>query len=138
VTASSSNQTLIPDASLVVAGTDSNRTLAVRPAADQHGAATLTVHVSDGTAITTTTFAVNVTPRNDLPTAVADGFSVSPGSLDAPLDVLGNDLDADLPNDALTITAVRSCCTHLHRGSRVPRLSAIRLQIRRWPLRPRR
>jgi len=108
VTASSSNQTLIPDASLVVAGTDSNRTLAVRPAADQHGAATLTVHVSDGTAITTTTFAANVTPRNDLPTAVADGFSVSPGSLDAPLDVLGNDLDADLPNDALTITAVET------------------------------
>ena len=106
VTASSNNQTLIPDANLVLGGADANRTLAVMPAADQHGSATLTVHVSDGTDTTTTTFAVNVIPRNDVPTAVADGFTVSPGSLDAPLDVLDNDLDADLPDDALTITAV--------------------------------
>lgn len=106
VTATSSNQALVPDISLVLAGTGTNRTIEVTPVADQSGTATITVVVSDGADTATTTFSVTVNAANDPPTAVTDVFTVAQGSVDAPLDVLGNDLDADLPADTLTITAV--------------------------------
>lgn len=69
VTPSSSNTTLIPNtsAALALAGTDSNRTVTVRPAPNQSGTANVTLTVSDGTNTTSTTFAVTVNAVNDPP-----------------------------------------------------------------------
>ncbi len=61
VTATSSNQTLIPDANLVLDGSDAARTLTFSPAADQTGSATITVTVTDAAgASTSRTFQVSV------------------------------------------------------------------------------
>jgi hypothetical protein len=48
VTATSSDQTLLPDANLVIGGTGADRTLQLTPALNQFGSATVTLHVSDG------------------------------------------------------------------------------------------
>lgn len=68
VTGASSNPTLIPNANLVFGGAGSNRTLTIRPATNQFGAATITVTVSDGIATTNDTFLVTINSVNDLPT----------------------------------------------------------------------
>lgn len=71
VTATSSNQALIPDANITLGGSDANRTVSVLPAANQNGGpATITVSVFDGTQTVQTTFDVAVTPRNDSPTGL--------------------------------------------------------------------
>lgn len=62
VTATSSNQTLLPDANITLGGTGANRTITVTPAANQTGTATITLTVSDGTRTTTATFNVTVLP----------------------------------------------------------------------------
>jgi CSLREA domain-containing protein len=69
VTASSDNQTLLPDANLSVNGTSPIRTLTISPAANQNGTAhvTLTVNHSGGGA-NTDSFLLTVTPVNDAPT----------------------------------------------------------------------
>ncbi|MFO1432030.1 MAG: Ig-like domain-containing protein [Candidatus Competibacteraceae bacterium] len=74
VTPSSDNQTLIPNANLVLAGSGANRTITVTPAANANGRAVITLRVSDGSAITNITFTVTVNPVNDRPTitSIAD------------------------------------------------------------------
>jgi hypothetical protein len=64
VTATSDNSTLVPPAGLVLAGTGASRTLTVTPAATQVGSATITVEVSDGTAMARDTFSVTVSRSN--------------------------------------------------------------------------
>lgn len=71
VTAVSSNQTLIPDAAILIGGSGATRTVTVTPAANQSGDATITVRVSDGEAETEDEFEVNVGALNDLPTVSA-------------------------------------------------------------------
>lgn len=68
VTTSSDNQTLVPDANIVLGGTGNSRTINVTPVANQNGVATITVSVSDGTSVVNEVFAVTVSPVNDLPT----------------------------------------------------------------------
>ena len=68
LTASSDNQTLVPDANIVVGGADANRTVTVTPALNQFGTATITVTVDDGMATTSDTFLLTVTAVNDPPT----------------------------------------------------------------------
>jgi hypothetical protein len=68
VTASSSNATLVPAASVVLAGTTASRTVTVTPAANQTGTATITLTVSDGTATTSTSFTLTVNAVNTAPT----------------------------------------------------------------------
>jgi hypothetical protein len=64
----SSNPSLVPVANVVLAGSDANRTVAVTPALDQTGSATITVTVSDGSLnasqsfVVTVNAAVSVTP----------------------------------------------------------------------------
>ncbi|MET0645318.1 MAG: tandem-95 repeat protein [Pyrinomonadaceae bacterium] len=68
VTAGSDNQTLVPDAGLVVSGSGPIRTLQVTPAANQTGTANITLtvnYVGGGTA--NDSFQLNVTPVNDAP-----------------------------------------------------------------------
>ncbi len=58
--ASSSNPTLIPNASVGLAGTGASRTAAVSPTANQLGSATITLTVNDGTLPASSTFTVTV------------------------------------------------------------------------------
>jgi len=68
VTATSSNTTLVPNASAVVAGTTSNRTITLTPAANQNGVTTITLTVTDGGGQSaTTSFTLTVQPVADLP-----------------------------------------------------------------------
>ena len=69
VRASSSDLALIPLGGLVLAGTESQRTLTVKPAKDQFGVATLSVIVTDaGGQTATNRFDLTVVPVNDPPT----------------------------------------------------------------------
>ena len=74
VSGNSSNPTLVPNTSIVFGGSGASRTVTLTPAADQSGAATITVTVSDGSMTASTTFSVTVTAVNDAPTitAIAD------------------------------------------------------------------
>lgn len=71
VSASSDNQALVPDANLITGGSDANRTLTVKPAANANspanGTATITISVFDGTNTTTETFTVTVNAVEDGP-----------------------------------------------------------------------
>lgn len=68
VTASSSNQALVPDGNLVLGGSGANRTVAVTPAANANGTAIITITVNDGRAAATSAFLLTVNPTNDAPT----------------------------------------------------------------------
>ena len=62
LTATSSNQTLIPDANITKGGAGANRSICVAAAPGQTGTAIITVGVSDGEKKTYTTFNVTVNP----------------------------------------------------------------------------
>ncbi|PEN08450.1 hypothetical protein CRI93_04880 [Longimonas halophila] len=68
VTASSDNQTLVPDGNITLGGSGSNRTIEVTPAANENGTATITVEVTDGGSLSATdVFTLTVTAVNDPP-----------------------------------------------------------------------
>ena len=60
ITVTSSSQLVIPGTNLVLAGTGASRTLTVRPVSGQTGAATVSIAVNDGRAVTKTSFRVTV------------------------------------------------------------------------------
>ena len=60
VTATSANQTLVPNGNLILGGSGTNRALVIMPAPGQSGTALITVNVSDGSASTNTQFALTV------------------------------------------------------------------------------
>ena len=68
LSASSSDQGLVPDANIVLGGSGASRTVTVTPASNQSGSATITLTVSDGTASSTDTFVLTVDAVNDVPT----------------------------------------------------------------------
>src|SRR5437867_873473 len=69
VAASSSNTSLVPPANIVFAGSGTNRTVQITPAADQFGTTTITVTAADADGATASEgFIVTVTPVNDPPT----------------------------------------------------------------------
>ena len=68
VTASSDNLTLVPSANITIGGAGANRTVAVAPAPNQSGVATITLTVSDGQLSTPTSFQLTVAAVNDAPT----------------------------------------------------------------------
>jgi hypothetical protein len=68
VTASSTNQTLVPNASIVLGGTGATRTVTVNPAANLFGATTISLTVTDANGDTATdTFDVTVNTVADTP-----------------------------------------------------------------------
>jgi aryl carrier-like protein len=76
VTASSSNQTLVPDSNLVLAGSDSTRTITITPALHQAGDVNITVAAMDlNGAGAGQTFLLRINPGNHAP--VADAQSIS-------------------------------------------------------------
>src|SRR5712671_3197936 len=68
VSGSSSNPTLVPNANIVFGGSGASRTVAVTPAANQSGTATISITVSDGQSTASASFALTVSPVNDPPT----------------------------------------------------------------------
>ena len=74
VSATSNNQTLVPDANLSLGGSGANRTLTITPAANQNGSATITVSVTDpGGLFAENTFVLTVSAVNDAPVVTAGG-----------------------------------------------------------------
>jgi YVTN family beta-propeller protein len=63
VTATSSNQAIVPDANLVLGGSGATRTIAAMPLVGVRGETTITLTVSDGSASTSTTFTLTVAER---------------------------------------------------------------------------
>jgi formylglycine-generating enzyme required for sulfatase activity len=61
LSSSSSNTTLVTNASIVFEGSEASRTVTVTPAAGQSGTATITVTVSDGSFTSNATFVLTVT-----------------------------------------------------------------------------
>ena len=108
VTASSNNQTLVPNANIVLSGSGANRTVTVTPVANASGGpATITLTVSDGMSSAIETFNVTVTPVNDPPTisAVAD-VTINEDTSTGPLAFILSDPDTTLTS--LTVTASSS------------------------------
>jgi hypothetical protein len=66
LSASSSGQSLVPDANIVFAGSGAERTVTITPANNQVGTATITLNVSDGIASSSDSFVLTVT--NAVPT----------------------------------------------------------------------
>jgi hypothetical protein len=58
--AASTNQALVPDASIVVGGTGASRTVTITPAAGKTGRVVITVTVSDGTLVKNASFVLTV------------------------------------------------------------------------------
>ncbi|MFC0214027.1 tandem-95 repeat protein [Paenibacillus chartarius] len=102
VTAASDNQTLAPDANLVLGGGGTNRTLTVTPAANQSGTANITVTVTDANSGTATkTFVLTVNAVNDAPAAANGTLAVTE---DTPQN--GTLSASDVENEALTYSVV--------------------------------
>ncbi len=70
VSATSSNQTLVPNANLTLGGSGSSRTISAVPLANQFGSTDITITVDDCTQRTTETFTLTVAPVNDAPSLV--------------------------------------------------------------------
>jgi uncharacterized protein len=108
VSASSSDQTLVPDANIVIGGTGANRTITVTPAANRNGGpAIITVTVRDGLLSTTSdTFAVTVTAVNDDPTigTITDQSSNANATV-GPLAFTVGDIDNDAADLTLSATS---------------------------------
>ena len=68
VTATSSDQNLVPNSAIAFGGSGANRTVTITPAAGQSGTATITLSVSDGLLAATSAFTLTVTPGNTAPT----------------------------------------------------------------------
>jgi hypothetical protein len=65
VTATSSNQTVVPNRNLALGGERSDRTITITPARDRLGTTTITINVSDGINSTTASFQVEVVETGD-------------------------------------------------------------------------
>ena len=67
VSASSSDQALIPNSGLLISGVSSERALGITPSPNQIGTCTITVTVTDGVLSASDTFTVTVNPANTRP-----------------------------------------------------------------------
>ncbi|MCX6521598.1 MAG: tandem-95 repeat protein [Actinobacteria bacterium] len=103
-TATSSNQAVLADANISLAGTGAARTITLSPNANASGTTTVTLTANDGTSQpTTATFTLTVTPVNDAPTALPDTVTIRRNSV-AAIAVLANDTDID--GGALRVSSV--------------------------------
>jgi len=103
VTATSDDQTLVPDANITLGGSGTDRTLELTPESNESGTATITVTVDDtsgepnATASTSFTLTVNAVPDLSITDGSTAGLdftaSVSPGTDNNPIGILA--LSAD-------------------------------------------
>ncbi|MBU6239638.1 MAG: hypothetical protein KGQ51_17590, partial [Planctomycetes bacterium] len=75
--ASSSNQSVVPNASIQFSGTGSLKTIRLFPNANAFGTTTLNVTVSDGSNSASTSFLLNVTSVNDAPAGTDRTVSIN-------------------------------------------------------------
>jgi hypothetical protein len=129
VTATSGNQSVLPDGGIELGGTGGSRTLSLTPAPGQAGLATVTVTVSDGISSASDTFVLTVNPvlgllrsddfnRADGPLIQFDGLWLSNGGTGATnlqqMQILGGQLQ-------VTSEQSEDCSTELPPGqSTVP------------------
>ncbi len=108
VTATSSDQTLVPDGNIVLGGTDGNRTVMVTPAAGQSGTAMITVSVTDEGGLTATdTFVLTVGGANTSP-AISDIADQSAQSGQSTGDIAFTITDGETASNSLVVTATSS------------------------------
>lgn len=96
----SSNAVLVPIGMVELGGVGATRTVRITPAANQSGAATITLTVSDGALTAHTAFLLTVTPLNDppqIPVNVSPVADATPPSLTP---TLQSSTFADQENDA--------------------------------------
>jgi dienelactone hydrolase len=107
VVGASSNQTLLPDANILIGGSGANRTITLTPASGQTGTATVTLTVSDGALTASTSFTLTVGGSNTVPTmtALANVSIVQSGTTDPISFTVG---DAETPVASLAVTASSS------------------------------
>jgi hypothetical protein len=74
---SSSNQTLVPNTSIVFSGSGANRTVTITPVANLSGTATITLTTSDGSLTATDTFLLTVNAVNDAPSFALSTTSIT-------------------------------------------------------------
>jgi hypothetical protein len=109
LTASSSNVALVPQSKIVFAGSGTNRTISVTPAANQSGSATITVTASDGSLTASDTFVLNVTPVNDPPfISNLSGKKINEDSTLGPISFAVGDVDTATTNLVVTATSGNS------------------------------
>jgi uncharacterized repeat protein (TIGR01451 family) len=102
LTAQSSDTNLVPSANIMLGGADSNRTVTLIPATNQHGSTTITLTVSDGLAATDHSFDVTFNSVNDSPVLAAlPDRVVHAGTL---IHFTNSATDVDLPADNLTLS----------------------------------
>jgi len=111
VSANSSDLNLFPLATIHFSGSASNRTITLNPATGQSGSAQITVSVSDGTAITSTSFQVTVVslrpPPNNPPTISAITNQYTPlNTATAPIPF--TIADAETAASSLTVSGISS------------------------------
>ncbi|RME50715.1 MAG: tandem-95 repeat protein, partial [Caldilineae bacterium] len=99
---SSSNPALAPHTNIVFGGSGSNRTVSVRPAPDMSGTAIITVTVSDGGLLASTSFTLTVAPVNDAP-RIAD-IPPQETDEDKPITIPFQVTDIDGPVDRVTLS----------------------------------
>lgn len=104
VTASSSNQVLLPDSSIALGGSGTDRTVTASPAANESGTATITLTVSDGSATASDSFALTVNAVNDPPTVTRIAAqTIDEDQSTGPLSFSIDDIDS--PIDSLTVAS---------------------------------
>jgi len=116
LSASSSNQTLLPNANISFSGSGAARTINLLPAANLSGTASVTVTVSDGSLTASTTFVLTVAPVDDAPTmsAVADQVT----SQGVPIAAIAFTVaDIDSPVAGLTLSGSSSDTTLVPNGN---------------------
>src|SRR5438477_4765801 len=107
LSASSSNPALVQNSGIVLGGAAANRTITLTPAANQFGAATISIVVSDGVLTATNQFILTVTPVNDPPTIsnISDR-SILQDTSAGPINFTVGDLETDAAS--LTVTGSSS------------------------------
>ena len=117
VTPVSSNQTLLPDANIVIGGTGTSRTITVAPAGGQVGSCQVNLLVSDGILNTVTSFNVTVTAASTLyiATLTPEANHPSTGAGTATLQVAADGTQAVLRFQYSNLTSPK-VSEHLHHG----------------------
>jgi len=102
VTAASSNQSLLPNANIVLSGTGATRSLTLLSAPNQSGGPiTVTLSVSDGLDTTQTTFDVTILPSNDPPQVLSNSLTIEEGQTVAVTTANLNTSDIDSSDNLL-------------------------------------
>jgi PKD repeat protein len=102
ISGSSSNQALVPNASIAFGGSGESRTVTLTPEPDAHGTATITVTVTDGGGMSASdSLTLTVTPVNDEPLITSympeTPYVMNEGQTES-FEVFVSDADGDTPS----------------------------------------